>query len=63
MQRYWNIHNVAEVSQKALTVASAFATDVMKTAFLAKTGNFAGARDAFRFARAHCKECHSKFLD
>ncbi len=44
-------------------IASAFAGDVKKTAVLAKTGDFGGAKDAFQFAQMRCDECHKKFRD
>lgn len=44
-------------------IASAFAGDVKKTAAMAKTGDFAGAKDAFQFAQMRCNECHEKFRD
>lgn len=44
-------------------IASVFAGDVKKTAVLAKTGDFAGAKDAFQFAQMRCDECHKKFRD
>ena len=44
-------------------IASAFAGDVKKTAVMAKTGDFAGAKAAFQFAQTRCNECHAKFRD
>lgn len=44
-------------------IASAFGGDVKKTAVIAKTGDFAGAKDAFQFAQKRCDECHAKFRD
>lgn len=44
-------------------IASAFAGDVKKTAVLAKTGDFGGAKGAFQFAQMRCDECHKKFRD
>lgn len=42
---------------------SAFERDVKKTASLAKTGDLAGAKAAFRAAQKRCDECHAKFRD
>lgn len=44
-------------------IASAFAGDIKKTAVLAKTGDFGGAKDAFQVAQIRCDECHKKFRD
>lgn len=42
-------------------IAVSFAGDVKKTAALAKTGDFGGAKDAFQIAQIRCNECHAKF--
>jgi hypothetical protein len=44
-------------------IASAFEGGIKKTAVLAKTGDFGGAKDAFQFAQMRCNECHKKFRD
>lgn len=44
-------------------IADAFGTDVKTTADMAKTGDFVGARAAFRKAEERCNECHAKFRD
>jgi len=44
-------------------LASAFGGDIKKTATLVKTGDLAGAKDAFQFAKLRCNECHAKFRD
>jgi hypothetical protein len=42
-------------------IASAFEADIKKTAGLAKTSDFARAKDAFQIAQIRCNECHAKF--
>lgn len=44
-------------------MAAAFEGDVRKTATLAKTGDLAGAKNAFQSAKKRCDECHNKFRD
>ncbi len=54
--------NIAQIAAFR-KIASAFAGDVNKTAVLAKTGDFAGAKDAFQVVRMRCDKCHKKFRD
>jgi soluble cytochrome b562 len=44
-------------------IASEFEGDVKKTALMANSGNFGGAKDAFQAAQMRCNECHTKFRD
>lgn len=44
-------------------IADGFGTDVKTTAEMAKKGDFAGARAAFRKAEERCNECHATFRD
>lgn len=44
-------------------IADAFGADIEATAALAKKGDIAGARTAFKKAGERCDECHSKFRD
>lgn len=44
-------------------IAGAFNADVAATAAMAKKGDIAGAKDAFRKAGEKCDECHAKFRD
>ena len=43
--------------------ASAFESDVKKTASMAMSGDIAGAKAAFLVAEKSCDECHAKFRD
>ncbi|WP_298433504.1 cytochrome c [Geobacter sp.] len=44
-------------------IADAFGAEVTATAAMAKKGDIAGARSAFKKAEAKCNECHAKFRD
>lgn len=44
-------------------IADAFNSDVAATAAMAKKGDIAGAKDAFKKAGEKCDECHAKFRD
>ncbi|KIE44264.1 cytochrome c [Geobacter anodireducens] len=44
-------------------IADAFSAEVSATAALAKKGDIAGARTAFKDAGERCNECHAKFRD
>ncbi|MCM2359066.1 MAG: cytochrome c [Geobacteraceae bacterium] len=43
------------------SIAAGFESDLKETVALAKKGDFAKARDAFKKAEAKCAECHAKF--